>query len=165
MTNFMIVDPYLTRRKTLLLHTRRGNRIENEQSSEISLFERKTFEDTLRRYPMAIPRTDCIPFYNCHGMTLASRRTWIFETATIRKILDDDGYSEVLTGNALPGDLAVYYEPNGEISHTGIVIREKGPSDFFPTLVSKWGGGAEVIHVANNCPYDPSNIRYYRPTS
>lgn len=96
-------------------------------------------------------------------MTLASRRTWIFNPEAIKKILLDDGYREVARENILPGDLAVYYESDGEITHSGLVVKERGLADYFPTIVSKWGGGPEVIHVANNCPYDPTNIRYYRP--
>jgi hypothetical protein len=33
---------------------------------------------------------------------------------------------------------------------------------FVPVVLSKWGPAHEVIHRVNDCPYDATQILYYR---
>ncbi len=115
------------------------------------------------RYRSATFRTSLIPVYNCHGMTFASRRTAIDETEAVRTIINEDAYDELPVGEVLPGDIIVYFSPEGDVEHSGIVAQVvRGPGEVLTPLVySKWGKGSEVLHAWGDCPYVP-NVRYYR---
>jgi hypothetical protein len=113
----------------------------------------------VRRYPQARPRPAGPSIaYNCHGLTFAARRTKIWNAQEIQKILEDDGYVQVPQAQVLPGDVAVYYT-NGDAEHSGVVLEKPG---LIPKLLSKWGNAQEFVHWANDCPYDPADIRYFR---
>ncbi len=60
-------------------------------------------------------------FYNCHGMTFASRRARIWELKEISKVLAEDNYREVEKASTLPGDIVIYY-CKGDAQHSGVVI-------------------------------------------
>jgi hypothetical protein len=65
--------------------------------------------------------------------------------------------------DVLAGDVVLYVHPSGDIEHSAIVV--VAPRDSLlrvPTVLSKWGKYAEIIHAANRCPYDFSNPEYYR---
>jgi len=101
--------------------------------------------------------------YNCHGFTFASRRTWIDDIGAVIRILSEDGYERV-TGEILPGDVAVYFDSAGKPEHSGLVIESPLRDGFgYPRIVSKWAWANEVVHWANQCEYGPE-IRYYRIT-
>ena len=54
---------------------------------------------------------------------------------------------------------------DGDIEHSGIVLEVRQSVGFdipVPIVCSKWGGGAEVVHVYSDCPYSPVNVRFYR---
>lgn len=93
-------------------------------------------------------------------MTFATRRTRITESAEVMKILSDDRYEKVDAKEALPGDVVVYFDENGDPNHSGVVV-ENGAGRYVPLIVSKWGAGYEAVHNAPECPYGPSMI-YYR---
>jgi len=95
--------------------------------------------------------------YNCHGLTFASRRTWIWKPSEIEKILKDDEYETVVElENVLPGDIVIYSQ-DGDVEHSGIVLSV----DPVPLILSKWGSSHEVIHKINECPYSGS-ITFHR---
>ena len=100
-------------------------------------------------------------------MTFASSRTRVFDES-IGMILADDGYTEVTPDQALPGDVVLYYNAKGEITHSGIITTS--PSQGlcgFPWVVSKWGMLNEVHHLAYDVPpaYQPvDNLHYWRMT-
>jgi hypothetical protein len=75
-------------------------------------------------------------------------------------VLADDEYKLIDVADVLPGDVVVYKQ-NGDAEHSGIVIKPGFP----PIVVSKWGSAHEVIHLANDCPYDSMQILYYRITT
>lgn len=79
-------------------------------------------------------------------------------------ILEDDCYREVPKENVLPGDILLYISTEySDIEHSAIVIEAPSEDTLqIPKVVSKWGKGPEVIHYANNCPYDFSVARYFR---
>lgn len=143
------------------LHTRLGNRIENSQQDHLTLWDLSQYADLERRYPNAIPRTRPNPVYNCHGMVFGSRRTGIDETRALLLILDDDCYQEVEVDSVLPGDVILYYDPDGEIEHSGIVV-DWDRQTKQPRVVSKWGRYKEVVHYGSQCPYNFLGARYYR---
>jgi len=149
-------------RSQLDLHTRRENQVENETDrrpvragDEILSKDYKNNYSNARHRPTAPSRK-----YNCHGLTFAGRRTWIWNASEVTKILNDDEYELVVLGDVLPGDIVVYIH-NGDIEHSGIVIE----GGFVPMILSKWGSAHEVIHRVNDCPYDAMQISYYRITT
>jgi hypothetical protein len=96
-------------------------------------------------------------------MTFASRRTGIFETWVINRILDDDGYREVTLDEVLAGDVILYFDDTGDVEHSGIVILPPSQDPLrVPLIYSKWGKYAELVHRANQCPYNFAGARYYR---
>ena len=147
--------------RAIALDSAAGQPISNGQILELSAFESNQFAAIANRYSDATMRTAATPRYNCHGMTFASRRTGIFDRETIDQILREDGYKEVSSSSALPGDVIIYYAADGDAEHSGIVVSP--PVDLgIPQVVSKWGKYAEFIHWANRCPYSFAAAKYYR---
>lgn len=147
----------------LNLHTCCENQIKNEIDREppragdilASADYQKLFPKALHR-PGGPSRR-----YNCHGLSFASRRTVIWEASEIAKVLADDGYVEVKDfRRVLPGDIAAYTSQLGDIEHSGIVVSVDAL--FVPSILSKWGMCHEVIHKLAECPYDSSNVKFYR---
>jgi hypothetical protein len=145
----------------LALETRRKRSIPNEMNRIIPdaglSFQ---VEHHKRDYPSATHRNvgPCRTF-NCHGLTFASRRTWLHGTYEIQMILDDDDYILISVELATAGDIIIYRK-NSVIEHSGIVVQS---FDFGDKLVlSKWGPCQEVIHKVRDCPYREHDITYYR---
>lgn len=147
----------------IVLESRRGREIPNAQQYELSAYEKNSLPLYEKLYPAPefTHRSKLNPVYNCHGMTFASRRTWVHDTATIRQILEDDCYSRVDEADALPGDVVLYVAEDGDVEHSGIVVREKKDLDF-PLICSKWGKWGEVIHPVHRSPYSAKKFEYYR---
>jgi hypothetical protein len=143
----------------LNLHTRCENQIENEiDRRPIRAGDLELSQDYVKGHPSCVHRpTAPTRKYNCHGLTFASRRTWICKSSEIGKILRDDEYEQVELKDVLPGDVVIYVQ-NGDVEHSGVVIA----SGFVPVVLSKWGPAHEVIHRVNDCPYDAMEILYYR---
>ena len=158
----IIIDP--NRPKSLALETCRANAIDNERLYEISPSETNSFRDFDRDYGGNVHRrSNPTPHYNCHGLTFASRRTGIFENEVLQQILRDDGYLEVARDSVLPGDVILYFDEYGGCEHSGIVIsRPQADNLYVPWVCSKWGKYAELLHLANDCPYSFANVKYYR---
>ena len=148
--------------RSIQLDTALGNAIDNGQIFEISCFEKNQFKMLAKWDKSGELRTHPTPRYNCHGLTFASRRTGIFDGKVITKILDEDGYEEILSENALPGDVIIYFADDGDTEHSGIVVSAPTVDLGVPKVISKWGKYAEFIHWANNCPYTFATARYYR---
>jgi len=94
--------------------------------------------------------------YNCIGMVVASRRTWV-DPDDLLRVLQDDGYRKLEgESQARLGDVVVYRDMAGEVSHTGIVVGKNvyDPENRRDTLVvlSKWGHEGEYEHDASNVP-------------
>jgi len=159
-----IIDiPGQAYRQSITTQTREKWDIPNSQSFEVTYRDRAELEDHKRRYTQNFFRTDAIPIYNCHGLTFAARRTTIWETTAVKKILSDDRYEQVPLRDVQPGDIILYVSADdGDIEHSGVVIESPSHPLLIPKVWSKWGFGAEVIHSANICPYDFSQARYYR---
>lgn len=143
----------------LNLHTRCENQIENEiDRRPPRAGDQMLVNDYVRQFSNATHRTTSPSRkYNCHGLTFAGRRTWVWKASEIEKILRDDEYEIVDFGKILPGDVVVYRQ-NGDAEHSGIVISTGPP----PIILSKWGPAHEVIHRVNDCPYNSMQLTYYR---
>lgn len=160
-----ILRPNKSDETSIILQTRMRNDIPNSQSHEISPSEANQFRDCEKTHPYAKFRPPPNPIYNCHGLVFASRRTGIDRSDILCTVLDDDGYTEIVRDEVLPGDIILYYNEDGDIEHSGIVITK--PDDMqlrIPQVVSKWGRYKEVVHSANDCPYSFANVRYFRVT-
>jgi len=152
----------LALKSQLALQTRCENQIENEINREAV-----RYGDVLqvagleRQYPLEIHRPIAPSRkYNCHGLSFASRRTWIDRTSEIRKIISDDEYQEIHFDDILPGDIAIYWSKQGDAEHSGIVVEVN--SFKVPIVLSKWGPCHEVVHHVARCPYDIHKVSYYR---
>ncbi len=148
----------------IALQTRKGNDIDNEQVYTVyTPGQLKEIEDNSKKYLTDEKRAEANPLYNCHGLTFATRRTGIFKTEEVKKILTDDEYKEITLPNILAGDIVLYIEENGDITHSGIVI---DVNDNFgirtPRIISKWGTMPEFIHLIHECPYPNTTKKYYR---
>jgi len=152
--------PILQLRSQLDLHTRCENQVENEISREPVRAGDRLYSERLKTsYPNGRHRpVEPSRKYNCHGLTFAARRTWIWKPSEIAKILKDDEYERINVDDVLPGDIAVYYT-NGDAEHSGVVVNR---GEIVPIVVSKWGPNHEVIHRVHECPYDAAEILYYR---
>jgi hypothetical protein len=148
---------------SITVETRKGNRIENEQVlDEISIYEKQQEVEIVKKFPGITLRNDSTAIYNCNGLTFASRRTRIWITSEIRKILQDDNYHKIEELKVLPGDVILYIAKNGDIEHSGIVVSEPDRNLRIPFILSKWGNGPEIIHFATNCPYNEHFRQYLR---
>jgi hypothetical protein len=150
------------------LVTRLNHHIENEQYDGMLPYrDIHDNEEYMRLYKGfgAIWRTQPSGIYNCHGLTFASKRTRVFSTDEIRKILQEDAYIKISIENVFPGDIILYVTNIGDITHSGIILSvERNVLGLFPMVLSKWGNGSEVFHSYNNCPYFASDIltEFYR---
>jgi len=81
--------------------------------------------------------------YNCHGWIFTGGKFWV-RGSWVETILADNGYRE--TKKPMIGDLCVYRDGQGEVSHTAIV-RGLG-ADGLVLLESKWGKLGRYIHNA-----------------
>ena len=152
------------------MQTRSGHDIENLQAWELTNLEWSQVNETVRKYPGAVFLAGPCPVYNCHGLSLASRRTQLCpDTADFMSILQRDDYERVDESEANVGDLVFYFDQeDGSIIHSGIVVgRESlcGSRIVLPRIWSKWGHGHEVVHSCNISPYSPSERQYYRMKS
>ena len=102
-------------------------------------------------FPEAIKVAPATGWYNCHGLTFATRRTFVPPWGTpignlVESILQRDGYVALGTAPPRVGDVAVYRDPQThEVSHTGYVSRVTGGTIW---VWSKWGTLAEYEHPA-----------------
>lgn len=146
----------------MILHTAAGREIEHTQDLEIDESETRKLPLFREKYGQdLVERTAPTGFYNCHGMTFALRRAWVFgDGDTINEILNDDNYDEV--ENPLPGDLILYFgDPSEGIIHSGIVVELTITLPLRIRVCSKWAHSAEFIHWAHLSPYGP-NFKFFR---
>src|ERR1039457_4126012 len=107
-------------RNTIDLATSKKRRIPNAQRPE---WRPDRLADAMRwitRSHPAVRLRSLTATYNCVGMAFANRRTCI-EPDHVKMILEDDGYEEVEPRDVLPGDLVIYRDNEGNISHVAVV--------------------------------------------
>jgi len=162
----MICVPGKPNYKQIKIQTRCGNDIDNRQVLDFSASELNSIPDYSKDYKRVWFRNKPNPIYNCHGMTFACARTWVGPEC-VQTILDDDGYTEIeKLDDVLPGDVIIYYDDNGEILHSGIVVsKPKDELTRFPWVVSKWGKYSEAYHPGYDVPYRPiAKVSFWRIT-
>ena len=136
---------------SIRLDTRAGNSIENEQSLPTDETTESKFGAILKKHSSWQVRRACCGIYNCFGHVWASRRTSIYESEEVWKILEDDQYRQIPPSDVVQGDVALYlHEGTNDIWHAGIVTELRPiyntPSKV-PWVLSKWGDAmAEIFH-------------------
>lgn len=152
----MLLRPGDSPNPGIRLETRKGNPIPNEQRLERAPESLKAAKD-IHINPAHPNRRirSLTAAYNCIGMVVASRRTWV-DTEYLIRILVDDGYRKLEGSHqAERGDVIVYRDKSGEVSHVGIVSDTKivlSSSDDPLIIVSQWGADGEYEHPASDVP-------------
>jgi hypothetical protein len=96
------------------------------------------------------------PTYDCHGWVFATGRYWI-KSRDVPQILTDNGYH--VTNEPRESDLAIYYDQQGQVVHSGIV--RLVASDSRILIESKWGWAGRFIHDVEGQPYG-KNCVFFR---
>jgi hypothetical protein len=94
--------------------------------------------------------------YNCIGMAFANRRAWI-EPAHVEMIFLDDGYREVEVSTVMPGDIVLYRDTQGNVSHVAVVVsheRDLANARWRTQVLSQWGADGEYFH-------DPGDVNQW----
>lgn len=137
--------------QALPLFTRRRSFIRNVQRDQLpSEVIEARIQANLRIDPR-IQVLSCATTYNCYGLVFASRRTCIIGPEDIPSILQDDGYRRLPWDAAAwrPGDLALYGDGSGEITHVGKIVRVEHDllgGDPAVWVISAWGETGEYLH-------------------
>jgi hypothetical protein len=149
----------------IALRTRKDNDIDNFQPWTLSRFEWSMLGDQCDRFEKigaAKVAPEC-PVYNCHGLTFGNRRTSVGDSPELFSlILEDDGFRQIYETEANTGDVVLYYDADGKVTHSGLVLKRGDPPFHLPLIWSKWGKAYEMTHLVTQCPYDVSNRKYYR---
>lgn len=166
--NTIITDINQPRYPNITLQTRKGagSEVSNEQNDQpLDCWNLHTAEQIKSQYKFASFRTAPCGYYNCHGMTFASRRTKIYDATDLDRILKEDNYHLVSQDKVIEGDIVMYYK-KGDPQHSGIVVDVPKQNDKINQIrvVSKWGEGHEVVHTLRDCPYSVNcdMILFYR---
>lgn len=94
---------------------------------------------------------------DCHGETFDDGNCWINDEE-VQQVLDDDYV--VVAGAKQVGDIVVYRDADGNITHSGTVTAVDGNGNV-TEVESKWGSGGKYKHAVDETPYG-TNIEYYR---
>ena len=134
----------------LPLSTRKKTQIPNEQRSPWPPVKMQAARDNVLANHSSARARSLSSVYNCMGMVFASRRTWV-DPEHLPMILIDDEYQRVNNrGELQPGDVVVYRNDQGIITHVGIVA-EVNPNleeaTWEVTVLSQWGASGEFFHL------------------
>jgi len=97
--------------------------------------------------------------YNCHGWVFTGGQFWL-RSAMVEAVLADNSYVAVKQPQG--GDVAVFRNAVGEVTHTGLV-RTSG-KDGGVLIESKWGRFGRYVHGPDDHAYRGQNVTYYRTT-
>jgi hypothetical protein len=146
----------------IILQTATGRDIEHTQELEIDDSEVAKLPIFTGKYGGLVERHPPTGFYNCHGLTFGGRRAWVYgDGNSIGEILEDDAYEEVASATSHAGDVILYFDENGAITHSGIVVEFTITLPRTARVCSKWAQSAEFVHWANQCPYG-YDVKYFR---
>jgi hypothetical protein len=147
---------FLRQQDALLLETRARWQVPNELRPERNPAALRAAVEIVKQFAPDAMLRSISATYNCVGMVVASRRTWVDPEHLVR-VLTDDGCRR-LNGpeEAELGDVVIYRDPEGEPCHVGMVIRKNlvvpGSQQDQLTVVSKWGADGEYIHDVSKVP-------------
>lgn len=122
------------RRNTVAKHTQEALQLDGARNQNIRV-------RSVSEYP-----------YNCVGMVLGNRRTWIdLDAEEIEKVLCADGYRRISQQAVEIGDVVLYESQDG-FSHIGMVICVRRQDITNIRVISKWGFAGEMIHNLHDVP-------------
>jgi hypothetical protein len=130
--------------------TAKGTRIPNERPLPKSPSAMRASQRIMHeRHPNATLRS-LGSTYNCAGLVLAFRRTFIDAVANVPAYLKEDGYRLLKAEEPpWPGDVVVYKSDGGNVEHLGIILEVptgRLEAAAGPLIMSKWGHFGEYIH-------------------
>jgi hypothetical protein len=96
--------------------------------------------------------------YNCHGWIFTGGQ-YALRSDDIPSILADNHYQPV--DEPQPGDLIIYREATGKISHTGMV--RSVMAEGMVLIESKWGPLGRFLHSPDDQPYGLEHTYYRSP--
>lgn len=139
-----------------------------ERGDEVALYRWHVDHDAFEYYasldnqryasllPAVIQRAPPDERANCHGWVFTGGR-FLLRGRGVETLLEGNGY--LLTDAPCPGDIVIYRDSDGLITHTGLV---RGVLAEGTVLVeSKWGIGSRYLHRPEDQPYS-SDFEYYR---
>jgi hypothetical protein len=138
------------------VYTAKGTRIPNERPlPKPPAAMKESFRIIHEKHPFAKLRS-LGSTYNCAGLVLAFRRTFIDDLTKVPTYLAEDGYEPLKSGAAAcAGDVVVYRSDAGTVEHLGIIL--EAPTTGLeaasgPLIISKWGHFGEYIHKLMDKP-------------
>ena len=136
---FEQVSFFAPRSRSIRLDTRVGKAVDNKQSSPPDRQDVAIFERICQQHSQWRVRKPCCGTYNCFGLVWASRRTCIFESDEVRRILDEDGFRRIDLAQAVCGDVVTYHHEGSKVIwHAGVIeIRELSGGGVVPWVLSK----------------------------
>jgi len=141
--------------RSIPISTRDGSHIPNFRRTEDAPEVRRSAATMLRAEHGNAKLRSSSSTYNCVGHVFAARRTWV-ESDHLPAILERDGYSRVDGREKLwTGDIVVYENDHGEITHVGQVVEiQDNLADGHRRVIilSKWGVYGEYLHELLDVP-------------
>jgi len=138
------------------LYTRARQRIDNEQVPPRPPEAMQAAREGISHRHPGLRVRSLDSTYNCVGMVFANRRTWI-EPDELPLIFADDGYKRLTRmEDAVAGDIAVYRDSAGEITHVGVIIETRSDLAELTArgvrfqILSQWGRDGEYLHDAED---------------
>jgi hypothetical protein len=132
-------------------------RIPSDTTAHVSSFAEENCISRRRLHQELIPTGEASDAYNCHGWVFTGGHFWL-RGSFVEQILRDNHYQAIIA--PVPGDLAVFRDENGAVTHTGLVHHIRKNSVVF--LESKWGKLGRYIHASTDHIYGDNACTYYR---
>lgn len=150
-------------RRSIPLVTSSRRRIDNVQRQQRPPEAMQAAAQMFMREHKSLQTRSLSSVYNCVGLVFASRRTSV-DIALLWMIFEDDGYRSIPESAVVPGDLVVYKDDAGRVTHVGIVIehaRDVLSATFVTKVVSQWGWDGEYIHDVKDVHYSLGSPREF----
>src|SRR6266849_5824649 len=141
--------------RAIQLASRDGTYIPNFRPPELAPEVHRSAAEMFKRERENAKLRSSTSVYNCVGQVFASRRTWV-EIDHLPSILERDGYKRFNERkNLWVGDIVVYENAGGEMTHIGLVVEKRpdvahGGHQIY--VLSKWGQNGEYLHELEDVP-------------
>ncbi len=113
--------------------------------------EKKDINDAIKKaFPNLTVADDPSKVYDCHGLTFKSKKMRIDNDA-VDIILKDQGWTPAEDKKHKKGDIVVYRDKAGRVTHSG-VVEEVGVDGNASKVRSKWGMLGEYVHAPKDVP-------------
>lgn len=160
----IILDSYGVKYSSIKTHTSRDVEIINEQCDTLFYQQDVAYSNSLGPQFESEFQGSPNPFYNCHGLTFACKRTCILDDAEVWKIIKSEYIEIKVHKDVIVGDVILYFYGQDEsfILHSGIVVAVNKGIGLDFKIYSKVKKGREIVHQYNKGPYYKGHIKFYR---